>query len=213
MFTEKGVRRRLYNAGDRISEVMHYSLPDGHDIHCTARYLVEAPEKEFFDVPTTIQIGDASISVQFLETILRPDRYGERGVILVNKAWESPRDADEAERMPVAATDGDAIAKGNRHWKAYIQKVAQQWIDQCQQVRAAGGVPTAASGFVVRALRLCGVIDPAQAVVITAQENKSGLSKLEEIIEKQQKQIDELLGRPGAAPKDKKAVATSTART
>jgi hypothetical protein len=201
VYTEANVKRRLYNAGDRISECMHYSLPDGHDVHCVARYMVEAPEKDFFEIPTTILINDARIDVRFLETILRPDRFGGRGVIVVDANWKAPEDSAEAELLPVAASDKDAIAKGDRHWKSYVQKVAQQWIDQCQQVRATGGVPLAASGFVVRALKMCGIVDPAQAVVITAGENKTELEKLRQDVA----DLKKLLGKNGDEPEPEKA--------
>lgn len=193
VYSEANTKRRLYNAGDRISECMHYSLPDGHDVHCVARYMVEAPEKEFFELPTTIMIGDARVDVRFLETLLRPDRFGDRGLIVVDANWKPPADPDEAELLPVARTDQEAIAKGTRHWETYVKKVAQQWIDQCQEVRAAGGVPTAAKGFVVRALKMCGVVDPAQAVVITAGENKTELEKLR----KQVEDLTRLVGKNG----------------
>jgi hypothetical protein len=210
MFSEVGIKRRLYNAGERISEILHYSLPDGHDIHCTARFLLEAPEKQFFEIPTAIIIGDARISVQFLETILRPDRYGERGVILVDANWKPPADTEEAERLPVARNDKEAVEKATRHWDGYVKKVAQQWIDQCQQVRSAGGVPTAASGFVIRALRKCGIVDPAQAVVITAGENKSELETLRKQLADQQKLLEQLVAKNGAQGEEAKPAAPVT---
>ena len=182
-YTETDTKHLLYNGGDRISEVLPYSLPDGHDIHCTARWTMEAPEKEFFTVPKVIVIGQARISVPFIETILRTDRYGGRGVVLVDANWEPDGDAEAAEKMPVAKTRELAIDKAGRHWKLYVEKVAQQWIDECNEARSRGGVPRAASGFVVRALKICGIIDPASTVMVAAAESKSNKSEIDSLRE------------------------------
>lgn len=214
-YRETEEKHLLYNGGDRISEVLPYSLPDGHDIHCTARWAMEAPEKEFFQVPKVIVIGGARISVPFIETILRTDRYGGRGVVLVNANWEPGEDPEAAEKMPVAQTREAAIAKAGRHWDAYVKKVAQQWIDECNEARSRGGVPRAASGFVVRALKLCGLIDPATTVLLAATEsktNKSELDELKELVRAQGEQIARLTGNPAKeAGRGKKANEPATA--
>lgn len=198
-YTETEEKHLLYNGGDRISEVLPYSLPDGHDIHCTARWAMEAPEREFFSVPKVIVIGGARISVPFIETILRTDRYGSRGVILVNANWIPGEDLEAAEKMPVAKSREAAIDKAKRHWDGYVKKVAQQWIDETNEVRSRGGVPRAASGFVVRALKLCGLVDPATAVLLAATENKTSKSELDELkdlVKQQGEQIAQLTGKP-----------------
>lgn len=186
---------RLYNAGDKISEIMHYSLADGHDVHVTARYSVEAPAKEFFTVPQVLFVREMQIRVDFLETLLRADRYGERGVILVNANWKSGKDPDADEVEPVAQNEKEAVLKGARHWKKYLLKVAQQFIDQCNAIRAAGGVPVAAQGFIVRALKECGMTDPATQVLVASQQNKSEIDTLKE----EMAELRKLLGGKGKA--------------
>jgi hypothetical protein len=187
-YTETETKHLFYNGGDRISEALQYSLPEGHDIHCTARWPMEAPERDFFNVPKLLVIGGARVSIPFVETILRSDRFGGRGVILVDANWEPPADKAEAEKMPVATSRELAIEKGNRHWDTYVKKVAQQWIDECNEARSRGGVPRGASGFVARALKLCGLADPATAVIAQAQENKTNKSEIEEMRETLRKQ-------------------------
>ena len=54
---EKHMKIRFYNAGDKFSETFTYSLPDGHDVHCVARHLVDAPPGGFFQVPLDIEVG------------------------------------------------------------------------------------------------------------------------------------------------------------
>lgn len=187
---------KLYNAGDRISETMAYSLPDGHDIHCTARWRLEAPAHSFFEVPQELRVGEARIAVNFLEVIMRDDRLGRRGVIWVDANWKRPEDAEEAEKVPVAASDKEAVAKGERLWKAHLLAVAQAHIDQCNQIRAAGGVPLAAQGFTKRALREVGFVDPSEAVLIAAQASKANegeLAELKEQLAEQGKLIKQLL--------------------
>lgn len=207
-YTETETKHLFYNGGDRISEALQYSLPDGHDIHCTARWPMEAPEKDFFQVPKLLLIGGARVSIPFVETILRSDRFGGRGVILVDANWEAPEDPEEAEKMPVATSRDSAVAKGKRHWDGYVKKVAQQWIDECNEARSRGGVPRAASGFVVRALKLCGLADPAAAVMLAAQENKSNkseLDELKELVKTQGEQIAQLTGKQAKAPNEPKS--------
>lgn len=198
LYSETEEKHLLYNGGDSISEVLPYSLPDGHDIHCTARWTMTAPAQEFFQVPKVLVIGQARISVPFIETILRSDRFGGRGVILVNANWEPPQDKEMAEKIPVAKSKSEAIEKAARHWDAYVSKIAQQWIDETNQVRSNGGVPRQASGFVARALKIRGIADPAAAVLLAATEsksNKSELEELKELVKQQGAQIAALTGQ------------------
>lgn len=200
-YTEVGQLHRLYNGGDRISEMLTYSLPDGHDIHCVARWSLEAPEKEFFTVPKYLVIGQAQIAMAFLETILRPDRFGGRGVVLLDANFEAPADPEEAEALPVAKTEKDAIAKAGRHWEGYYRRVAQQWIDECNQARANGGVPRSASGFVVRALKLAGIMDPGSTVLATvtkAAPASEGNSEVIRELERLRKKVEDMEKANGA---------------
>lgn len=179
---------RLYNAGDRITEAMTYSLPDGHDIHCVARWQLDAPERDFFNVPQELVIQGARVQVNFLETLLRDDRLGRRGIIWVDANWEAPQDEQEAEMTPIAKTDKEAVAKGGRRWKGYLLSVAQAHIDSCNQIRAKGGVPLEAQGFTKRALKEIGWVDPATAVLLAAQANKAESQTVEDL----KKQVEEL---------------------
>lgn len=213
-YVETEEKHLFYNGGDRISEVLPYSLPNGHDIHCIARWTMEAPEREFFQVPKVFKIEGANISVSFAQTILRTDRYGGKGVVLVNGNWEAPADPEQAEKMPIALSREKAIEKAKRHWDGYVSSVAQQWIDECNQVRTNGGVPRAASGFVVRALKLRGIVDPASSVLMAATESKSNKSEidlLKEQLDKQSTLIQQLLAKDGGEPaKEKREPATAS---
>ena len=191
---------RLYNAGDRITEAMTYSLPDGHDIHCIARWLMDAPERDFFTVPQELVISGARVQVNFLETLLRDDRFGRRGIIWVDGNFEPPADEQEAELVPIAKTDKEAVAKGGRRWKDYLLSVAQAHIDSCNQIRAKGGVPLEAQGFTKRALREIGWVDPATAVLLQAQSSKTESASVEEL----KRQVEELTALVKGQPKPAK---------
>lgn len=198
-YTQAEKADRLYNGGDRISEQLLYSLPDdvSHDKHCVARYAMEAPANEFFNLPKMFVIQGSRIYVPFTETVLRSDRYGERGVILVNPDYELPKDPETADKIPIANTDKDAIKKAERHWYVYVSKVAQQWLDECNEVRSRGGVPRAASGFVLRALKLRGIEDPGTQVLTQAINNKTEMEEMKERMKKQDALIEKLLAKAG----------------
>src|SRR5690348_1190731 len=162
------IKFKLYNGGDRIEEILTFSRqPDDRDGSYTAYWRMVAPRKSFFNLPSEMQIDGGRIAVDFLGLIMREDRYGARGVVWINSEWEAPEDPEEAEKLPIAKTEAEAQAKGDRKWRAYVLQIAQAHIDQCQQIRASGGVPVAAGGFTRRALREVGWTDPAEAVLLS----------------------------------------------
>lgn len=212
LYNETEEKHLLYNGGEYINEALHYSLPNGHDIHCTARWMMIAGEKEFFHLPKVLVIEGARVALPFIDTILRSDRFGERGVVLVNPNWEPPKDEAAAEKIPVAKSKDEAVKKAGRHWDGYVKKVAQQWVDETNTVRSGGGVPRQASGFVAKALKICGIADPAAAVLLAATESKTSKSEIEELkdlLKKQGEQIAALTGSKKAANESKSASRSS----
>lgn len=155
----KGVR--FYNPGDRFSEPINYSLPGMGDIHCVARWLVEAEEKSFFQVPTELRLlqDGTRVNVDFPTTVMQ--RFKDRGVVMVDDEWEPGDDEDRAERMPIARSEDEAKEKGERRWLKYLQDIVKNHINACDRARAAGGFPLEAQGFTKRALKLLNMKDPA----------------------------------------------------
>ena len=147
---------RFYNAGDKIQESLSYSLPDGHDVHCIAHYLVTAPAGSFFDIPTEIEIGPATIRVEFARDLL--NRFGDRGMVLVDKNRE---EENIGENEPIAASDDVARKKGKEKWLSFLEGIVTRHVEQCEQIRASGGAPLQARGMSKHAFDILGKEDPA----------------------------------------------------
>ena len=171
---------KFYNAGDKISETLAYSLPDGHDVHCIARHLVEAPPAGFFQVPLDIEVGQATIRVEFYKDLMR--RFGDRGMIMVDPTQDEESIAERDENAvwaPVAATDKQAVAKGKLKWLEYLEGIVTRHVEQCESIRAAGGAPLAAKGMTKRAFVLLGKQDPSDIYVRVAEAKTPGATKNE----------------------------------
>ncbi len=164
---------KLYNAGDRINEVLNFTLPDGHDIHVLGKWHMDAPEQSFFEVPEEMQVGMASVRVEFARDIVA--KFGDRGVVLVDKNRD-PQTIPPAE--PIASSEQQAKEKGEAAWKAYLRKVAQAYLDEAAAIRAAGGAARAPQGFTKRALKLLNIMDPTEEVFVKAGQQQSEVDAL-----------------------------------
>jgi hypothetical protein len=155
----KGVR--FYNPGDRFMEPIIYSLPGMSDIHCVARWAVEAEAQSFFQVPTELRLlqDGTRLNVDFPTTVLQ--RFADRGITMVDEEWEETEDEERNERLPFAKDDDAAKVKGDAKWIKYLQSIVKNHINACDRARAAGGFPLEAQGFTKRALKLLNMQDPA----------------------------------------------------
>jgi hypothetical protein len=204
---------KFYNAGDRIQQTLRFSNPNGHDIHCICHFHLDAPAGRVFTVPEMIDVQGAEVHVHFVDDIVRD--FGSRGVILIDSAFEPPlryneegqqtKEIDEEQwaKMPVARSEEEAKAKGQLIWREYIDVAVRAYLDQCEHIRAAGGMPIAASGWVKHALKLAGIVDPAEAMLIEARRQTTAMDRMTDTIEKQQRQIDQLLEAQRASEKTK----------
>lgn len=179
---------RLYNGGDRILETMIYTKPDGRDIHANGHFLVDAPAESFFEVPTELEDGVATVHVRFAQDLLR--RHGHRGVILIDKNLDVDGIADSE---PVAATEEQAKRKGRERWLEHCRNVVRKFEEEVAQARAQGGAPRRPSGFTKRALELLGIKDPTEALLLEAASSKSELAELKDIVRRQQEQLAQLV--------------------
>jgi hypothetical protein len=155
----KGVR--FYNPGDRFMEPIIYSLPGMGDIHCVARWAVEAEAQSFFQVPTELRLlqDGTRLNVDFPTTVLQ--RFADRGITMIDEEWEETEDEDRNERMPFGKDEAAAKVKGDAKWIKYLQTIVKTHINTCDRARAAGGFPREAQGFTKRALKLLNMQDPA----------------------------------------------------
>lgn len=202
---------QLYNAGDRIQQSLLFSNPSGHDIHCICRYPLDAPAGKVFSVPEMIDLGGAIVHVHFVDDLLRD--FGSRGMILIDANYVPPAKRDEETGAPtkevdleadaaicVARNEEEAKIKGQALWREFIDKNVRAYLDQCEHIRASGGVPIAASGWIKRALNLAGIVDPAEAMLVESKRQTSAMDRLmqtveanQRVMEAQQKQINDLL--------------------
>lgn len=158
----KGVR--FFNAGDRLNEPLTYSLQGLGDIHAIARFVIDAPSGDYFNVPTELKLvhDGTRIPVDFPATIVR--KFGDRGIVMVDDEFvEDPE--GQTEDVAIAANDKAAKDKGEALWNKYLDRICKRHIDNCQQARAAGGWPRAAEGFTKRALQIRGWQDPAEQML------------------------------------------------
>lgn len=158
---------KFYNAGDRISEAISFSLPGqvtASSGNLIAHWMMDAPAASFFNVPTMITLAqdNTRLNVDFPATVLQ--RFGDRGVVMIDEDWDPGEDEDRAEREPFAVNDAGAKAKGEAKWWKYLRAVVQNHMNACDRARAAGGFPLEAQGFTKRAFKLMNMEDPAAMV-------------------------------------------------
>jgi hypothetical protein len=193
-------RIRFYNAGDRIQDTIRYTNPAGHDTHVISMFRLDAPEAGFFDVPEESELEGAVIRHSFDRDILRD--YGARGVIMIDANYKHKGTEEQDDVFPVARDDKSAIEKGKRKWTAYYLKRVEEHLNQCDQMRAAGGVPVKASGAMVRYLKLAGILDPAERAY---EEQKRQTATLETLndrldrLERENKELRQGQQKPAAA--------------
>lgn len=153
---------RFYNAGEKIDVMIPFTLLQGADIHCNGSWSFCALKEAWVDVPTEIEVGHESIAVRFAKDVR--ERYGKRGLIQLDAAWDAKKEDPDAEpeKYPVAATEELCIAKGDVIWKRWLRSVVQSHIDQCENSMSAGGAPKAAWGFTKHAFQVLGIQDPGE---------------------------------------------------
>lgn len=154
----------FFNAGDKIEEVLPYSIPTGQDVHCTARWRLLAPKEDFFEVPTEVDIQQTgeTLAVQFARDITF--KFGARGVIRIKPDYDDRQEDPErgVEHYPYATDREDAISRGAEIWVIYLRKVVEAHLADCEAARAAGGAPRSAVGFTKRAYKILGIQDPGE---------------------------------------------------
>ncbi len=177
---------RFYNPGSTIQQMLPYTntTKDPRDGSTISNYLLNAPERDFFELPDVITLltidGEATIPVGFSRIVKAT--FSQRGVVMIN-----PRAKEIFEDDNLAANDKDAQVKGDRIWKEYLRAKASEWYAIVAEIKAGGGVPRAATGLFAFALKQLHMEDPADVVdtIIRAKEGQTSNAA-------QQAQIDEL---------------------
>lgn len=161
----------FYNAGDKIHEMLRFSISDSaagkggyvaDDRAGVGYWPLQAPKESWFQVPTEIESGNESVRVDFRRDILR--RLGERGVCVLDPRHDpATEDPDKPlSYYPIASTREAVEARGKELWMQYTRKIVEQHLNDCQSAMAAGGAPMSAKGFTKHCLALHGVTDPGE---------------------------------------------------
>ena len=196
---------RFYNAGDRIQAVIRYSDPGGHDIHCIANYMLDAPAQDFFQVPEEAEIAGANVRFSFERDIMRD--YGGRGVIMVDANYKPQEEMEADDVFPIAQSDRAAIEKGMRKWMGFVKDRVKEFMDQCEMVRSVAGVPRPATGVMLRYLKLLGMVDPSEAMLRESQKQTKLVETLTERLDRLEadnRKLREELGEPVEADSSRK---------
>lgn len=167
------MEHKLYNAGDRIKELMLYSVKAADkDLNWIARKEIDLPEHGFSAISDEIALPNSGQRIPVNFHLDLPMRHGHRGLVLINKEMATDVDDD----TPYARDEKDARAKGDRLWRNHLINTVQRHVDLCAALRASGAAPKAASNFTLRAFRLLGLKDPAelifQSTVVQADDTK-----------------------------------------
>jgi hypothetical protein len=187
---------RFYNPGQRIQEKLPYNnLNDPKEVCNISYHLINAPEKDFFEVPESVTLltvdgSEAEIRADFPKEVKR--LFADRGVVLVNPKFKG----DVLESDNVAKTDDEAKEKGDEMYRSYLRKVVNDWFDIVERAKQAGGRPRPAQGlhkFALKALRLK---DPADDVdtILTAQAGQVSSDAVQKQIASQNETIAKLEG-------------------
>lgn len=190
---------RFYNPGSTIQQMIPYTntTKDPREGSTISNHLFTAPEKDFVDVPDVITLmtpeGEATIPVGFGRHIKRV--FAERGLIQVN-----PNAKGVVEDDNVALNDKDARIKGDRMWKEFLKAKVAEWYTIVQDIKTQGGVPRAATGLYMFALKQLHMEDPADTVdtILRVKEEKVSNDETQRQIEELKAQIQQLIGAQGA---------------
>lgn len=154
---------QIYNPGDVIEDSVKFSLSSDKTDHATGSWPFRLPSKAFTPIPTELELAnDSTLRVEFPYDIIR--KFGQRGVILLISEKEKLKKFGTAaipDHQPYAVGVEEAQERGARLWGEYTYKIAQDYLNEAMQARAAGGVMRKALGFTARCLKLNNIMDPA----------------------------------------------------
>lgn len=177
----------FFNGGDAQSFKLQYDQPDGPK-HAISYWVLNAPKQSFFKVPRQMPTPyGGTVMVDFIQQAL--EKFGDRGFIAVVAG------IDVTEELAYANTRDDAKRKGIDRWKKFCRAKIQEFDDENDLRVSQGRVKMKPSGFVVHAHRELGIAVPNEEVYKTAENSKSDVDELKEILKKQQEQITELLAQ------------------
>jgi hypothetical protein len=199
---------RFYNPGQRIQEKLPYNnLNDPREVCNISYHLINAPEKDFFEVPESVTLltvdgSEAEIRADFPREVKR--LFANRGVILVNPRFKG----DVLESDNIALTNAEAKVKGDAMYHQHLRSVVDDWFTIVERAKQAGGRPRPAQGLHKHALKALNLQDPADTIdtLLTAQAGQvssdavqAQLAAQNATISKLEGMIAALLAKPDAS--------------
>src|SRR6202012_4724583 len=108
-------------------------------------FMVNAPEKDYFDVPDSVTLTDVDgsevdIPAGFPREVKR--LFADRGVVLVSPQFKG----QILESDNLATNDDEAKEKGDDMYRTHLRKVVTDWFDIVDRAKQAGGRPRPAQG-------------------------------------------------------------------
>lgn len=154
----------FYNPGPAIKERLPYTntLKSDKYVNTISYFLMDAPAKDFFEVPEIVTIetddGEAQIPVGFVKVLRRAQN--ERGMVLVDPKYKGII----SEEDNVALTKEEAKRKGDIFWDRYLRKKADEWFRIVEEAKVSGRLPQKATGFFKFVLDELHIADPADTI-------------------------------------------------
>jgi hypothetical protein len=202
---------RFFNAGDRIQTTLRYSDPGGHDIHCIANWMLDAPQEGFFEVPEEAEIAGAIVRFSFDRDIMRD--FGARGVVMIDANYTPQPEQEQDDIFPIAVTEALAREKGARKWKNYVKDRVKEFMDQCEMIRSVAGVPRPATGVMLRYLKIMGMVDPSEAMLRESLKQTSLIETLTERLDRLEAENRGLKAQNAATTPQEPALVGNEAQT
>ncbi|MCU1247090.1 MAG: hypothetical protein JWQ49_119 [Edaphobacter sp.] len=206
---------RFYNPGQRIQEKLPYNnLNDPREVCNISYHLINAPEKDFFEVPESVTLltvdgSEAEIRADFPREVKR--LFAHRGVVLVNPRFKG----EVLETDNIALTDAEAKVKGDAMYHEHLRAIVDDWFTIVDRAKAAGGRPRPAQGLHKYALKALNLQDPADTIdtLLTAQAGQVSSDAVQAQLAAQNATISKLEGMIAALLAQKPDATTQAATT
>jgi hypothetical protein len=174
---------RFYNPGQRIQERIPYTNPTRDQSKMTnlSYFLLDAPEEDFFTVPSILFLKDAmghdfQIFVPFPASVKR--QFAGRGVVMIDPNHKAPI-ADEDN---LATNDEDAKTKGAELYHNHLLGLVNDWFNIVNRAQSENRPAKPAQGTHKFALKALGLQDPAASVdnLISAEKGRTTTKEADE---------------------------------
>jgi hypothetical protein len=198
MSQHPSVVTRFYNPGQRIQEKLPYTNPtrDQSKMSNLSYFLIDAPEKDFFEVPSILFLKDAlghdhQLFTPFPAEVKRI--FANRGVVQIKPGHTEPIPEEDN----LATNDADARVKGDELYHNHLHELVNDWFNIVNRAHAENRPAKPAQGAHKFALKTLGLQDPAATVdnLISAERGKTTTKEADDRMKALEAQNAELMGQ------------------